>query len=301
MKTKKIILIFSLCFLLLACQSQNQSIEEKQNSDNDKHFIVEQEPIEEENIKEKHSLLTEEDYKLLDKSFSDLTTTEKQRLEEIKNSKELLSSDELKRVKTSIEKLEREKIEFTPEQSISYDLDSKNGKIYRFSPGIYGMENNLEIPEAGSFTFVFEGKGNFTITDPYGKEYYSTIIDSDNSVPKFRGFLFDGWEFETDGDLLTKMQLSQDNLGYTEHQLYRGVWNVGQDIGAGQYFITTLKTDIIPNDEFIVTHQEYNGQTDEYVIVNEYNSSMEKEAIQLEIGDVLVIKGINKILLETAD
>lgn len=290
MKIKKIIPIFLLSLFLLACSNEETTVEEPATEE-----VVE---TEEEEDMEEESFLRESDYSLLKKSFADLTTTEKQRMAEIRNELDNLTEEEYKKVKGDLDRLEKQEEESLKEPAVSYDLDPEAGKIYRFSPGLYGMENNLEIPEAGSFHFAFEGKGNFTIRDPYGNEYYSTTIDSENSIPRVYGFLFDGWEFETDEDLITKMQFNEGSLGYTEHELFRGVWNIEEDLAAGKYFLTALESDILPEDDFVLYHTRYNMEKDEDEILKEYHSPVEREEIELQEGESLKILGINKILLE---
>lgn len=292
-RKQKILIILMLLIVLSACTKDNGNKIGNNGTNND--ITTSKSETEQEQSRDDLLTLTDEDIKLLEKEYSDLSLTDQSRIQEIKESLTKYSLDDQKHIEENIMRLDKEKESTNEKPVINAQLSEEDGKIYKFNPGFYGLENNLQIPEAGSFNFVFEGKGQFTIYDRDNEVYFSEYINANEGFPKVRGFLFDGWSFETDEDLITYMQLNQYSLGGTDFDLYRGHWIGGRDIDLGEYIVSYFEDDILEDFSIVIRHTHPDGTWQEE---NVDTKNLDKKIrIKIEEGDNLIIHGISKVHL----
>lgn len=286
--------LLSLSFVLSGCQQDAQL----SGGNKEKLSASENAPSSENPKKDESkayvSPLTQDDLSLLSKSYDQLSLTERFRFDEILSLYSVLNQEDKEKISENLERLKKEKENFKKTAESHYELREDDGKIYTFNPGYYGMGNNLDIPEAGSFYFVFSGKGHFKIYDRENKVYYETDIDSTKEIPKLHGFLFDGWAFESTGNLVTKIQLNQESQGISDCDLYRGVYVGGTDITPGSYKLSFQKSDYIGDHfELVLKHIEGENVVEE-VRIDEHDGPT---TIEIKNGDRLMIKNIQKIHL----
>lgn len=298
---KKVILVCLLSFALVSCNDVEKNTDKENNTvvDTDNNKDVDS------NINDK--ILSEDDMSILSKIYDEMSITERQRFEEIVNLFPTLSEDEKSLIIDDFERLKKEKESFdndkgSDEENKSFDLDAKNGTIYEYGPGTYGMGNNIDIPEAGHFNLALIGKGRLKVIDRDGNIYFEDTFDNNDSYHRAHIFLFDGWTMEIEDNLTVKMQLDSNKYGDEDFIISRGKWSIGQNINPGKYKIYYNVKDLCGESGKIDILNDSNSPTGGIIIKRSDKQSDDNYLnCELSEGQSISVTGISKLLVKPVE
>lgn len=301
---KKVILVCLLSFALISCNNTD-SIDKNDNSNKETVVNTDNNKDDENKDIKKDRILTDEDISLLSKVYDDMSLSERQRFDEIIDIFPNLSKEEKNLIIDDFERLKKEKESYESEKTSSkeeikpFTLDEKNGTIYEYGPGTYGIGNNVDIPEAGHFNMLVSGNGNLKIIDKDGNTYFEDTFDNNDSYHIAHVFLFDGWTMEIGDNLNVKMQLDNNKYGKDDFIISRGKWSIGQNISPGKYKIYYNAKDLSGESGKIDILNDNNSPIGG-IIINRSDKQSDDNYLNCELneGQTITVTGISKLVIK---
>lgn len=298
---KKAILVCLLSFALVSCNDVEK------NTDKENNTVVDTDNNKDVDSNKNDRILSEDDMSILSKIYDEMSITERQRFAEIVDLFPTLNEDEKSLIIDDFERLKKEKESFdnekgSEEENKSFDLDAKDGTIYEYGPGTYGIGNNIDIPEAGHFNLSLIGKGRLKIIDRDGNIYFEDNFDNNDSYHRAHIFLFDGWTMEVEDNLTVKMQLDSNKYGDEDFIISRGKWNIGQNINPGKYKIYYNIKDLSGESGKIDILNDANSPTGGIIIKRSDKQSDDNYLnCELSEGQSISVTGISKLLVKPVE